>query len=108
MTKRSFILIGALLIGLVFALGQALAHTPLCSCYDNGDGTITCEGGFSDGSSAAGVQIRVEKKGSGILIKGKMDEDSEFTFDKPAGGYKVVFDAGEGHVIEIDGKEIIE
>jgi len=54
------------------------------------------------------VQMRVEKKGGGILIKGKMDEDSEFTFDKPVGAYKVVFDAGEGHVIEIDGKEIVE
>ena len=108
MCNRSVILIGALIFGIVLIAGQALAHTPLCSCYDNGDGTITCEGGFSDGSSAAGVQISVEKKGGGILIKGQMNEDSEYTFDKPASDYKVVFDAGEGHVIEIDGKEIVE
>ena len=106
MFKPSVVSIAVLAIGLTFA-GRALAHTPLCSCYDNGDGTITCEGGFSDGSSASGVQMRVEDSG-GVLIKGKMDEDSEFTFDKPAGAYKVVFDAGEGHVIEIDGKEIVE
>jgi hypothetical protein len=37
-----------------------------------------------------------------------MDEDSEFTFDKPSVGYKVVFDAGEGHVVETDGKDIVE
>jgi len=84
------------------------AHTPLCSCYDNGDGSVTCEGGFSDGSSAAGVQMRVEDGAGKVLIKGKMDDDSEFTFDKPAGDYKVQFDAGEGHKITVDGKEITE
>ena len=91
----------------ILAAAPALAHTPLCSCYDNGDGTATCEGGFSDGSSASGVKIRVESGGK-VLIKGKMDADSEFSFDKPTGAYKVVFDAGEGHAVEIDGKEIVE
>ncbi|PID39322.1 MAG: hypothetical protein CR984_07320 [Proteobacteria bacterium] len=108
MRKRCFVLTGALILGILLAGGPVWAHTPLCSCYDNGDGTATCEGGFSDGSSAAGVQMRVEKKDGGILLKGKMDEDSEFTFDKPADSYKVVFDGGEGHIIEIDDKEIIE
>jgi hypothetical protein len=105
--RKEWIVIGGLLFGLILA-APALAHTPLCSCYDNGDGTITCEGGFSDGSSAAGVQMRVEDPSGKVLIEGKMGEFSEFTFDKPAGAYKVVFDAGEGHAIEIDGKEIVE
>ncbi|BBO76501.1 hypothetical protein DSCW_39180 [Desulfosarcina widdelii] len=108
MFKRSVLPICLLVSGTIIFAGQALAHTPLCSCYDNGDGTITCEGGFSDGSSASGVQMRVEKKGGRVLLNGKMDEDSEFTFDKPGDAYKVVFDAGEGHEIEIDGKEIVE
>jgi hypothetical protein len=95
------------MVCILFA-GQAWGHTPLCSCYDNGDGTVTCEGGFSDGSSASGVAMRVEKAGGAILLEGKMDEDSEFSFDKPADAYRVVFDAGEGHIIEIDGKEIVE
>lgn len=107
MLHRSVVFTGILAFSLLLC-GQALAHTPLCSCYDNGDGTITCEGGFSDGSSASGVQLRVEGDAGGVLIKGKMDEFSEFTFDKPANAYKVVFDAGEGHVIEINGKEIVE
>jgi hypothetical protein len=107
MFKRNGFLVAALMVlGLIFS-GQAIAHTPLCSCYDNGDGSVTCEGGFSDGSSASGVLMRVEAGGSDLL-KGKMNEDSEFTFDKPTDGYKVVFDAGEGHIIEIDGKEIVE
>jgi hypothetical protein len=108
MFRRHYFLVGALALALMLVAGQALAHTPLCSCYDNGDGTVTCEGGFSDGSSAAGVQMRIEKSGGGVLLKGKMDEDSEYTFDKPDGAYKVVFDGGEGHVVEIDGKEIVE
>jgi len=92
----------------IFLCSSAFAHTPLCSCYDNGDGTVTCEGGFSDGSSAAGVEMRVEDQNGKILIKGKMDADSEFSFDKPSGPYKVIFNAGEGHVVEIGGKEIVE
>lgn len=98
----------ALLAGAAIFAGPTLAHTPLCACYDNGDGTITCEGGFSDGSSAAGVRMRVEDGAGKSLIQGKMDEDSEYRFDKPDSAYKVVFDAGEGHVIEIDGKDIVE
>jgi hypothetical protein len=108
MFKGTFSFTLALTITLFLFAGSVSAHTPLCSCYDNGDGTITCEGGFSDGSSASGVQMRVEKKNGGVLIEGKMDEFSEFTFDKPADDYQVVFDAGEGHLIEIDGKEIME
>lgn len=113
MGKNLISSIGVLIFGLVLVFdlvlaGPAFAHTPLCSCYDNGDGTVTCEGGFSDGSSASGVQMRVEGKGGKVLLKGKMDQDSEFTFDKPSGAYKVVFDAGEGHVVEVDGKEIVE
>lgn len=107
MFKRYLFMIGVLAVGISMA-GTAFAHTPLCSCYDNGDGTITCEGGFSDGSSAAGVRIRVEDKEGKVLLKGKMDELSEYTFDKPAGPYRVVFDAGEGHEVEIPGEDIFE
>ncbi|MCD6153617.1 MAG: hypothetical protein J7J07_06870 [Syntrophobacterales bacterium] len=91
-----------------FLTAIASAHTPLCSCYDNGDGTITCEGGFSDGSSAAGVNMTVQDKSNKVLTKGKMNEDSEFNFKKPDGPYKVIFDAGPGHVVEVNGEDITE
>jgi hypothetical protein len=107
MSNSKIFLFTFLIMGLTMT-GQALAHTPLCSCYDNGDGTVTCEGGFSDGSSASGVQMHVEDGNGGVLISGKMDADSEYTFKKPAGAYTVVFKGGEGHAIKIDGKEIIE
>ncbi|MGE4505746.1 MAG: hypothetical protein AB7D51_10390 [Desulfovibrionaceae bacterium] len=97
----------ALALTAIIAL-PALAHTPLCDCFDNGDGTVTCEGGFSDGSSAAGVEMTVLDGSGGELIKGKMNGDSEFTFDKPAGDYSVLFNAGEGHAVEINGSDIVE
>ncbi|CAK7035313.1 MAG: hypothetical protein DELT_00538 [Desulfovibrio sp.] len=92
---------------LLFA-STAMAHSPMCSCFDNGDNTITCEGGFSDGSSAAGVKILVLDGGGKTLLEGKMNKDSEYTFNKPKEAYKVVFDAGDGHKVEIDGSKIVE
>lgn len=86
----------------------AMAHSPLCSCFDNGDGTILCEGGFSDGSSASGVKIFVRDDSGAVVLKGAMNENSEYEFNKPAGHYTVVFDGGEGHSIEIDGADIVE
>ncbi|NVK18488.1 MAG: hypothetical protein HWE30_07340 [Methylocystaceae bacterium] len=86
----------------------ASAHTPLCSCYDNGDGTVLCEGGFSDGSSASGVGMIVKDDSGNVVLKGKMNENSEFEFQKPDGVYTVIFDAGEGHDIEISHEDITE
>ncbi|TVM17854.1 hypothetical protein DPQ33_07000 [Oceanidesulfovibrio indonesiensis] len=97
-----------LLAGFVFAASVAFAHTPLCSCFDNGDGTVLCEGGFSDGSSAAGVKMYVKDSSGNVLLEGQMSENSDFEFDKPEGDYTVYFDAGEGHVIEIPGSKIVE
>lgn len=93
---------------LVAFAGQAFAHSPLMSCFDNGDNTVTCEGGFSDGSSAAGVKIHVQDSDGKILNEIKMNEDSEVTFDKPAVAYMVIFDAGEGHTVELNGADIVE
>ncbi|QJB56949.1 hypothetical protein [Pseudodesulfovibrio sp. zrk46] len=92
---------------LAFA-GQAFAHSPLMSCFDNGDNTVTCEGGFSDGSSASGVKVHINDGNGKTIIETKMNEDSEYTFDKPAGSYMVIFDAGEGHTVEVNGADIVE
>lgn len=97
----------AVLCVLVLSSALLFAHTPLCLCYDNGDGTVTCEGGFSDGSSAAGVDVRVVDKNGTVLIKGKFDQNSEFTFDRPKGKFTVIFDAGPGHILKVDSSKII-
>lgn len=96
-----------LTILLLASTSAAFAHTALMSCFDEGDGTITCEGGFSDGSSASGVGFKVEQNGKTIL-ETKMNEYSEVNFVKPNGDYQAVFDAGEGHQVYVDGKDIVE
>ena len=103
--KKTLLIVAA---ALLLSVATAQAHTPLCTCFDNGDETITCEGGFSDGSSAAGVTMRVFDKDNKLLIESKMNADSEFTFNKPTAPYKVEFDAGPGHKVEIDGDDIAE
>jgi len=84
------------------------AHSPICDCYDNGDMTVTCEGGFSDGASAAGSTLLVMNMSNKILLEGKMDESSSLTFDLPEQDYYVVFDAGSEHRVEIYGEDIFE
>ena len=94
---------------LLLAAGStANAHSPVCNCYDNGDGTITCEGGFSDGSSAEGVPIRVVDARDRVLVNGQMDAAGTFSFEKPDGDFHVVFDAGQGHTVTIYGADIEE
>ncbi|MFW6239972.1 MAG: hypothetical protein ACOC98_05080 [Thermodesulfobacteriota bacterium] len=97
-----------LVVGFLAAAGPASAHTPLFSCYDNGDGTVTCEGGFSDGSSAAGVKVHLKDGSGNTLQETQLDEFGELTFDKPEGEYSVILDAGEGHQVEVKGSEILE
>ena len=86
----------------------AWGHTPICDCYNNGDSTITCEGGFSDGGSAAGIPMSIVDEDGKVLIQGKMSEYSDYTFDTPTGNFRVIYQAGDGHVIEIDSRDIEE
>ena len=100
-------MIKKVVLSLFIASSSLFAHTAIMSCFDNGDDTITCEGGFSDGSSASGVKFRIEQNGKAILSS-KMSEDSEVTFNKPNSAYNAVFDAGEGHQVFIKGDDITE
>jgi hypothetical protein len=94
---------------LLVAVGPlAYAHNAICDCFDNGDDTITCEGGFSDGGKAAGVPLRVLDGAGKVLVDGKMSDSSDFTFPKPKVDFRVEFDAGQGHVVTIDGRDIEE
>jgi len=96
-----FRVLSAAALLVAFLVGPASAHTPLCSCYDNGDGTVMCEGGFSDGSSAAGVKMSVLDPSGKAVIEGVLNKSAEFSFKKPSGDFAVFFDAGEGHRIKI-------
>jgi hypothetical protein len=100
--------VGCIGVALALSAPAVLGHSPVCSCFDNADGTITCEGGFSDGSSAAGVAIRVLDARERVLLEGKMDDAGTYSFRKPEVAYHVVFDAGQSHVITIYGGDIVE
>ena len=76
---------------------SALAHNPMCECKAIDAEQIKCTGGFSDGSGAPGVTI---------LVPGKLGADSTLTFKKPGAEFYVLFDAGPGHVVEIDQADI--
>lgn len=98
-----------LLLGLVmFAGPQAQAHTPLFDCFDNGDKTITCEGGFSDGASAEGVVIRVLDAQGKVLEQGELAASGSLVLTRPEGEFSVSFTAGTDHTITVLGDDIVE
>jgi hypothetical protein len=96
----------ALPLALALLATVVYAHNAICDCFDNGDETITCEGGFSDGGKAVGVPLRVLDGAGKVLLEGKMSDNSDFTFAKPKVDFRVEFDAGQGHVVTIDGRDI--
>ena len=95
--------LGAALLALASA---AQAHNPLAECKTAGDEQVQCTGGFSDGSGAPGVTMDVISYDEQILVNGKLDDKSTLTFDRPDGEFYVLFDAGPGHIVEIDHVDI--
>lgn len=97
----------AALSGLLYCFSMpVLAHTPLFDCFDNQDGTITCEAGFSDGASAEGVMVQVVNVQGKVLQQGRISSSNNITFQRPEEQYSVVFAAGEGHEIRVFGDDI--
>lgn len=93
---------------LLSAGNQALAHNPMCECKPIEGEQIECIGGFSDGSGAPGVTLDVIGYNEEILVPGKLGENSKITFKRPEGEFYVLFDAGPGHIVEIDHADIGE
>ncbi|RBQ32075.1 hypothetical protein CRU92_04715 [Arcobacter sp. FW59] len=94
---KSFVILG------LFAVlpNVALAHSPFFMCeYD--DGKIHCEGGYSDGSSASGVKIKLLSDDGKVLEEKKLDKLSSVTFDKPKSDFYILFDGGIGHSVEVE------
>ncbi|AGT08612.1 hypothetical protein [Paracoccus aminophilus] len=83
----------------------AAAHYPFCTCAAKA-GEIICEGGFSDGTSAEGVKLDVISYEEDVLVPAKFDASSKVSFQKPEGEFYVLFDAGPGHIVEVDYQDI--
>lgn len=54
----------------------------------------------------SGVTLDVIGYDETILVPGKLGADSKLTFKKPNAEFYVLFDAGPGHVVEIDQADI--
>ncbi|MGG5288962.1 hypothetical protein [Pseudomonas shirazensis] len=93
---------------LLLCAGPALAHNPMCECTPVDAEQIKCTGGFSDGSGAPGVTLDVIGYDEQVLVGSKLGDDSTLTFKRPDGEFYVLFDAGPGHVVEIDHADIGE
>ncbi|MFI3270676.1 MAG: hypothetical protein R3Y11_01045 [Pseudomonadota bacterium] len=97
----------AISAGISLTASQAMAHSALLNCFDNADGTFTCQGGYSDGSSATGIRIVVMDKSGTMLQEAQLNADSEVVLPYPNGDFRVLFDGGSGHSVEITGDVIM-
>ncbi len=87
---------------LSFSTVDAFAHSALLNCFDNADGTFTCQGGYSDGSSATGIRIAVLDSSNNLLYEARLDADSEVIIPFPQNkDFTVLFDGGSGHSVQI-------
>ncbi|WP_323716152.1 hypothetical protein [Paracoccus aminovorans] len=93
------------LAALVLSALPAAAHYPFCTCAAQG-GKITCQGGFSDGTGAEGVKLDVISYDEEVLVPAKFDASSKVDFPKPEGEFYILFDAGPGHVVEVDWQDV--
>ncbi len=97
-----FLLASFVLASSLFASGDAFAHSALLNCFDNADGTFTCQGGYSDGSSATGIRIVVMDMSGSILHEAQLNADSEVVMPLPQQqDFTVLFDGGSGHSVQI-------
>lgn len=99
---------GLLFLVLLSISNSALAHSALFNCFDNADGTLTCQGGFSDGSSATGVNIVIKDSSGRVLQEATLDSNSEVLLQKPQDDFTVLFNGGSGHSIEVNGRNITQ
>ncbi|MBI6924598.1 hypothetical protein GTA07_16405 [Rhodococcus hoagii] len=95
-----------MLSSLLMTATAAMAHNPMCECEEVPGSQIKCTGGFSDGSGAPGVTLDVIGYDEQVLVGGKLGDDSTLTFKRPEGEFYVLFDAGPGHVVEVDYADI--
>jgi len=97
------LLLSALILSLqFFSVGEVFAHSALLNCFDNADGTFTCQGGYSDGSSATGIRIAVVDRTRNILYEATLDSYSEVIIPFPKHqDFTILFDGGNGHSVQI-------
>lgn len=80
------------------------SHSLLLNVFDNNDGTITVEGMFNTGESAAGAFVKLKATNSGeILYEKRLPDSNELTIKIPKVQYQVLLDGGPGHTVTKEG-----
>lgn len=101
------ILVGVALAGAVLPATLAMAHAPVLDCFvEKESGSVKCEAGFSDGTSAAGKKLAILDAQHKLIQEGVLDATGSFTFKAPGGEYHVVFRGGENHEVTIYSTDI--
>jgi hypothetical protein len=98
---------GALLLG---SASVVLAHESYMDCFDNRDGTITCEAGYEDGSPPNDQDRVLLKDADGrTLVTGFFDAEGRFTFPRPAeDDFMMIFIGIEiGHTNRVNARDLI-
>ncbi len=86
----------------------AHAHNALISCFDNGDNTVTCEAGYSDGAPSSGQLVRVLQTNKRLIVEAKFDKEGTYTFKKPDVAFYVEFVGDSSHVATFDGDDLVK
>ncbi|HEY8505923.1 MAG TPA: carboxypeptidase-like regulatory domain-containing protein [Gemmataceae bacterium] len=93
-------LFASLALGLAGA-GPALAHEVGAECTLR-DGRVEVVAYFDDDTPARSAKVRVLDGRRETLAEGRTDEEGRWSFPAPpAGKYRVVVDAGAGHLAEV-------
>jgi hypothetical protein len=106
--SRGFIAGAIALLSICASPGVSFAqkHQPTFECANTGALRVTCRGSYLDGTSAAGIIVRVYDRNDRVVHVGTVDRTGRVTFRKPDAEFHVVFDAGQGNVLTILGSEM--
>ncbi len=106
--KKTVLLFLAALMALFFVTGTAFCHTLFMNLTENGDGTVSVEGMFSTGATAANLPLYLLDENEKQILKLKLDENGEAEFTIPDQPYTVFLDGGPGHTVKQDGPKAPE
>lgn len=76
---------------------QVFAHKLILNVLDNGDDTITIQGSYDTGQSAANAKVILQSLNGEILYEKRLPDDSELTTNIPTQPYKIILDGGIDH-----------
>jgi len=81
-----------------------LGHSLVLNIFDNQDNTISIEGMFNTGESAAGALIKLESLDSKeIFFQERLSDNREMIVEIPKFPYRIILDGGPGHIAEKEG-----